>query len=118
MCFPDFRKLINEVQMKAKMFGEIDERVLTFTDNSKTLDLITEMKGKKFATIRKLCEEIDTNTFYRDFYDVMDEHLVDTCRPNVILTLNKGQVQDSQVNDKAINLAACIIELMGDVKWK
>jgi hypothetical protein len=104
--------------MSAQTYGVIDERVLACTDSTKTLDLITEMKAKKFSNIRKLCEEIDTNTFFREFYDIMDEYLVDTCRPNVILTLNKGQVQDTQVNDKSINLAACIIELMSDVKWK
>jgi replication factor C small subunit len=116
--FPDFRKLINEVQMCSQMFGEIDERVLAFTDTSKVVDLLSAMKEKSFPAIRQLCEEVDTSTFYRDFYDLLDTYVVDECKPSIILEIADFSWKDGLCLDKSINLTACIITIMKHIKWK
>jgi hypothetical protein len=76
------------------------------------------MKGKKFIAIRKKCEDIDTNLFYREFYDMIDTHLQDECKPAVIIELCEGAWKDSITVDKTINMVACVITLMKIVKWR
>jgi DNA polymerase III delta prime subunit len=116
--FPDMRKLIGVVQTLARMHGEIDERALAFTDDTKVTDLILEMKGRKFNNVRKICADMDTSTFYTQFYAQIDQHLADECKPDVVLVLARYAAQDASTCDKEVNLVACVVEVMQSAKWR
>lgn len=116
--FPDLRKLIGMIQTLSKMYGAIDERAVTFGDDAKTVDLMMEMKARKFNVCRKICTEIDTSTFYTQFYDHMDAHILDECKPDVCLILARYAAQDSCTTDKELNLVACVAELIPEVRWR
>lgn len=118
MHFPDFRKLIGTVQTLNRMYGEIDERALTFTDDARVTDLILEMKARKFNPCRKICADLDTSTFYTQFYNLIDQHIADDGKPDVILILARYAAQDVTSVDKEVNLVACVIEIMREAKWR
>lgn len=116
--FPDFRKIINELQKFSKMNSSIDSSIL-LSANEATFDaLITELKGKKFNGIRKAVTAVEPDTFYTKFYLDMDVYLQDDCKADVIMTLGKYAYQHGISADKEINLLACIMELSKDIKWK
>ena len=116
--FPDFRKTIGRIQILCKMYGCVNEFALAFTDNAMVSNLIGEMKTRKFNTVRKICSELDTATFYTEFYALLDEHVEDQCKPDVILALAEYAAKDSSTLDKEINVVACIISIMQVVKWR
>lgn len=116
--FPDMRKLINELQKNASMYNEIDGRALLNGDDSQIESLIGEMKAKKFNSIRKMCSEIDTASFYTTFYATIVDHVDVSTLPDIILELSEAAWKDSITLDKEINLTACVISIMKVAKFK
>jgi replication factor C small subunit len=117
-CLPDFRNVVSDLQLAYQMYGVIDERLFSFNNVSLVKNLIEEMKNKKFNNIRKICEDLDSGSFYRDFYNQIDECLADDCKAAVIVELSEGAWKDSMTVDKSINLTACVINLLSIIKWK
>jgi len=117
-AYPDFRKIINELQKAAKMFGEINESVFKITDDALTDDLIKELKAKKFFNIQKMASNIDPDKFYREFYDQMNTQLEPTCIPDVVLILAEYTYKNANCLDKEILLLGCLVELLKACKWK
>lgn len=117
--YPDIRKLINEFQKYARMFGTIDERILASSDDTQVTELISSMKAKKFNSVRKICTQIDPSQFYTLFYQDLDTYLKDSSKPNVILILADYANRHTQTIDQEINLVACVTAIMleGDI-WK
>lgn len=116
--FPDFRKLIGNIQTLSRMHGEIDQRALSFTDDAKTIDLMNEMKALKFTTCRKICADIDTSSFYTQFYAQIDVFIADDSKPEVIVILADYAAKDVTTTDKEVNVVACVIEIMKVAKWR
>jgi DNA polymerase III delta prime subunit len=116
--FPDMRKLINELQKNATMFGEIDGRAIISGDDGQIESLITEMKAKKFNNIRKMCSEIDSSTFYTTFYEAIVDHVDVSTLPDIILELAEAAWKDTITLDKEINLTACVISILKVAKFK
>ncbi len=116
--YPDFRKITNELQKAAKMFGEINESVFKITDDALTNDLIKEMKAKKFVNVQKVVSSIDTDSFYREFYDQLYDHLDPKCIPDIILILGEYSYKNVNCLDKEINTIACCVEIMKSAIWR
>ena len=116
--YPDFRKILNELQKYVKMNGEVSEDIFNSLDGTQFTNLVTEIKGKKFNNIRKIVSNMDADSFYGTFYAQIDELLQDECKPNVIMTLGRFVYESSLSINKEITLCACIIELLRECKWR
>lgn len=113
--FPDWRRVINELQ-KYSATGSIDSGILrNFTDTALT-KLIGYMKDKNFTAVRKWVAEsdMDTNEFFRAFYDKAENYIVAGSIPMLVLHLAKYQYQNAFAADTEINLVACLTEIMAD----
>jgi len=116
--YPDFRKIINELQKAAKMFGEINESVFKITDDAMTTDLIKELKAKKFLNVQTIASNMDADSFYKEFYDQMNDQLDLKCIPDIVLILAEYSYKSANCIDKTINLLACCIEIMKTAIWR
>jgi replication factor C small subunit len=116
--YPDFRKILNELQKYVKMHGKVDEAVLRMADGTLLKDLIEELKNKKFNTVRKLASELDPDAFYGNFYDQIDTHLQDSCKADVIIILAKYAYETALSVNGELSVVACLVELMRNAIWK
>jgi DNA polymerase III delta prime subunit len=118
--FPDFRRLINDLQ-KYAMGGKIDVGILGTTATDKINDLVQYMRKKEFGSIRKwVANNIDNDhtTMFRSFYDAMYDHLAPPSVPQAIVTLADYQYKSAFVADQEINMMACLSELMVSCEFK
>lgn len=118
--FPDFRKLINDLQ-KYSLSGKIDVGILGTTASDKINDLISFMKNKEFGSIRKwVATNIDNDHvgLFRGIYEVMYDFLEPQSVPQAILTLADYQYKSAFVVDQEINTMACLCELMVSCEFK
>lgn len=116
--YPDFRRILNELQKFIKMYGEVNKDIFETLDGSQFTNLVAEMKAKKFSNIRKIVSNINPDDFYGTFYNQIDELLQDSCKPDVIMILGKYSYESSLSVNKEISLAACIIELLRSCQWR
>lgn len=118
--FPDWRRIINELQ-RYSATGNIDTGILTsFSDESfKTLS--QAMRAKNFSEVRKWVGEnsdIDQTTMFRKFYDYSVDFLKANSIPQMVLILADYQYKAAFVADQEINMAACFTELMVECEFK
>lgn len=117
---PDWRRIINELQ-RYSVSGNIDSGIFIDLDDAKFKVLMSALKDKKFADVRKWVGEnsdTDANELYAKIYDALSDNLVENTIPSVILTLAKYQYQSAFVASQEINTMACLIEIMVDGEWK
>lgn len=118
--FPDFRKMINDLQ-KYALSGRIDVGILGTTSSDKILDLVNAMKKKEFGSIRKwVANNIDNDHvgLFRSVYDAIYDTLEPQSIPQAILTLAEYQYKAAFVADQEINTMACLSELMVSCEFK
>lgn len=117
--FPDFRKILNELQ-RYSVSGTIDVGILS-TSTQKITDLMKAMKDKDFVTVRKwVAMNMDNSQtdLFRAIYDGLYENLSPSSIPNAILILAEYQYKSAFVADQEINTAACMVELMMSCEFK
>lgn len=110
--FPDFRRLLNELQAFSRQYGRIDEGILSFVGDINITRLFKALKDKNFADVRTwVVENLDNDPamIYRKLYDHLKENLKSSSIPNAILIIAK--YMNTLVVDQEINLMACLIEL-------
>ena len=118
--FPDFRKLINELQ-RYSVSGTIDAGVLVNVSDENLKTLVTHLKGKEFSDMRKwVVNNLDNDPvkIFRKIYDSMYESLQPETIPHAVLIIADYQYKSAFVADQEINLVACLTELMSQVKFK
>jgi len=118
--FPDFRKLINELQ-RYSVAGTIDAGILVNVSDENLKTLVSHLKGKEFGDMRKwVVNNIDNDPVkvFRKIYDSMYECLQPETIPHAVLIIADYQYKSAFVADQEINLVACLTELMRDVKFK
>jgi DNA polymerase III delta prime subunit len=118
--FPDWRRILNELQ-RYSSGGIIDSGILsTFSDaNIKTL--VGFMKDKNFASVRKWVVENldnDVNRIIRNIYDSLYTSLEAPSIPQAVIIIANYQSKVPFVADQEINLLACLTEIMCDCKFK
>ena len=118
--FPDFRKLINELQ-RDSVSGTIDAGILVNVSDENLKTLVTHLKGKEFSDMRKwVVNNLDNDPvkIFRKIYDNMYESLEPETIPHAVLIIADYQYKSAFVADQEINLVACLTELMSQVKFK
>jgi len=118
--FPDFRKLINELQ-RYSVSGAIDAGVLVNISDENLKTLTAHLKGKEFGDMRKwVVNNLDNDPvkIFRKIYDSLNTTLQPETIPHAILIIADYQYKSAFVADQEINLVACLTELMSQVKFK
>jgi len=74
--FPDFRRVINELQRYSKL-GKIDVGILSQIGDISLTQIVKHLKEKDFTSVRKWAatSEIDNTTFFRKLYDALIPYL-------------------------------------------
>lgn len=117
--FPDFRRVINELQRFSK-FGKIDTGVLSQIVDVSLNDIMKFIKDKDFGAIRKwvASNDIDPAALYRKLYDNLYDILKPQSIPQAVIILADYQYKQAFVADQEINLVACLTELMVSLEFK
>ena len=118
--FPDFRRVLNELQ-RYSATGRIDSGILVNFTDEKLKGLIELIKQKNFTEIRKWVGEnpdIDTTTFFRKLYDAAADYMKPSSIPQLVLILAGYQYKAAFVADQEINILACLTEIMVEGEFK
>lgn len=117
--FPDFRRVINELQRFSK-FGKIDTGVLAQIGDVSMSEIVEHMKSKDFSAIRKwvASTDVDAATLYRKLYDNLYDVVKPQSIPQAVVILADYQYKQAFVADQEINTVACLTELMASLEWK
>ena len=117
--FPDFRRVINELQRYSQL-GKIDVGVLAQVADISITEIVKYIKDKDFGAVRKwvATNEIDPTTFFRKLYDNLYDFLKPHSIPQVILILADYQYKQAFVVDQEINIVACLIQIMAEGDFK
>jgi DNA polymerase III delta prime subunit len=118
--FPDNRRILNELQ-RYSVSGVIDKGILSNVTDVQLDALVSGLKEKDFASVRKWTtnnSDQDTSILFRKIYDSMYEHMKPQSIPQAVIILAKYQYQNAFCADREINFVACLVELMVDVEWK
>ena len=111
--FPDFRRVLNELQ-RYSQFGAIDAGILSQIADVSIGELAKHIAAKDFGSIRKwvATHEIDNTTLFRKLYDTLYDMLKPQSVPQAVLILADYQYKAAFVADQEINTVACLTELM------
>ena len=117
--FPDFRRVINELQ-RYSQFGKIDSGILAQIVDVSINDIIKFIKEKDFGAIRKwvASNDVDATTFFRKLYDNLYDVLKPQSIPQAVIILADYQYKQAFVADQEINTVACLTELMVGCEFK
>lgn len=117
--FPDFRRVLNELQRFSK-FGKIDTGVLSQITDVTISEIVKFLKDKDFGSVRKwvASNTVDPATFYRKLYDNLYDILQPESIPQAVVTIADYQYKQAFVADAEINLVACLTELMVNLEFK
>ena len=118
--FPDFRRVLNELQRYSAM-GKIDTGILSSFQDEKLKELTELLKDKNFTGIRKWAGEnldIDSTTFFRKLYDTASVYLKPSSIPQMVLIIADYQYKAAFVADQEVNIVACLTELMVECEFK
>jgi DNA polymerase III delta prime subunit len=117
--FPDFRRVINELQRYSQL-GKIDVGILAQIGDVSITQIVKHLKEKDFTAIRKWAAttDIEPSTFYRKLYDNLYEILKPSSIPQIVIILADYQYKQAFVADQEINLVACLTQIMADGEFK
>lgn len=112
--FPDFRRVLNEIQ-RYSTGGKIDSGILASFSDVSVNELIKNLKDKNFTEVRKWVVsnlDNDASNLLRRIYDAVFDCLSPTSIPAAVLIIAKYQYQCAFVADQEINLLAALTEIM------
>ncbi len=112
--FPDFRRVINELQ-KYSLNGVIDEGILKQSSDENFDELFNALRGKNFSVMRKwVAQNIDNDhvRLYRQIYDTLNDRFEKKSIPQAVLTIADYSYKSAFVADQEVNMVACLTEMM------
>jgi DNA polymerase III delta prime subunit len=118
--FPDFRRVLNEIQ-RYSTGGKIDSGILASFSDVSVNDLIKSLKEKNFPEVRKWVVnnlDNDSSVLLRRVYDALTTSLENPSIPAAVLIIAKYQYQIAFVADQEINLLAALTEIMCECEFK
>ena len=118
--FPDFRRVINELQ-KYSLNGIIDDGILKQSSDENFNELFISLKGKDFSGMRKwVAQNIDNDhvRLYRQIYDTLNNRFEKKSIPQAVLLIADYSYKSAFVADQEINLVACLTEIMVECEFK
>jgi DNA polymerase III delta prime subunit len=116
--FPDFRRVLNELQ-RYSQFGKIDTGILVQIADISVDELSKHIVAKDFGAIRKwvATNDLDSNTVFRQLYDSLYDIMKPQSIPQAVLIIADYQYKNAFVADPEINLVACLTELMANCEY-
>jgi DNA polymerase III delta prime subunit len=118
--FPDFRRVLNEIQ-RYSTGGKIDAGILASFSDISVNELIKHLKEKNFTEVRKWVStnlDNDSSVILRRVYDSLYDTLMPASIPAAVLIIAKYQYQIAFVADQEINLLAALTEVMVECEFK
>ena len=118
--FPDFRRVLNELQ-RYSVSGRIDSGILLNISDANMNELAEALKTKNFKEVRSWVVnnlDNDPQKVYRKVYDKLYEKCDPSSIPSIILNIAEYQYKSAFVADQEINLMACLVEIMSNAKFK
>lgn len=118
--FPDWRRVLNEVQRYSSK-GAIDSGVLATVSDESIKDLILHMKKKDFTAVRKWVAEnteSSSQALFKAFYDQASQLFTPASVPEVAVTLAKYGFQSVFAVDQEVNVSAAMAEIMLVASWR
>lgn len=118
--FPDFRKLINDLQ-RYSVVGKIDTGILSDATQDELNALIGFLKERDFNSVRKWvasAPNLEISTLSRALYNGMHDIVVQNSMPQLVIDLADYQYKDSFVADKEINIMAMLTTIMINSEFK
>ena len=118
--FPDFRRVLNELQ-RYSVSGNIDSGILLNISDANMNELAEALKSKNFKEVRSWVMnnlDNDPQKVYRKIYDKLYEKCDPSSIPAIILNIAEYQYKSAFVGDQEINLMACLVEIMSNAKFK
>uniref|UniRef100_A0A6C0JYS5 AAA+ ATPase domain-containing protein n=1 Tax=viral metagenome TaxID=1070528 RepID=A0A6C0JYS5_9ZZZZ len=111
--FPDYRRVLNELQRYSK-FGKIDTGILSDLTDESVKELIKHIASKDFTAMRKWVgiHGLDASNIYRQIYDQLSATMEADSVPAAVMILGDYMYKSAFCSDQEINLAACCTELM------
>jgi len=119
--FPDFRKVLNEMQKYALQSN--NNITLKQVANSYSADLkefFKILKSKKYQELRKFIANLSINPqyLYSDIFNSIEEYIKGETLPEAIILLHDYSYKSSFVIDQELNVCACCFELMTNCEFK
>ena len=117
--FPDFRRVINELQ-KYSLNGVIDEGILKQSSDENFDELFNALRGKNFSVMRKwVAQNIDNDhvRLYRQIYDTLNNRFEKKSIPQAVLLIADYSYKSAFVADQEVNMVACLTELMMECEF-
>ena len=118
--FPDFRRILNELQ-RYSVSGEIDAGILTSISDQSIKDLMGFLRDKNWKDMRKWVVhnlDSDPSRVFRLIYDGLFDAVKPQSIPKAVITLADYQYKAAFVADAELNMVACLTELMVDLEFK
>ena len=118
--FPDWRRVLNELQRFGIANGSIDKSILVNISDTNYDNLFTHLKNKDFKKMRNwVVNNIDTDAsaIFRAIYDRMSDKVSPQSIPQLVLILADYQYKNAFVADHELNVVACLTEVMSDVQF-
>ena len=117
--FPDFRRVINELQ-KYSLNGVIDEGILKQSSDENFNELFMALRGKNFSVMRKwVAQNIDNDhvRLYRQIYDTLNNRFEKKSIPQAVLLIADYSYKSAFVADQEVNMVACLTEMMMECEF-
>ena len=118
--FPDWRRVINELQ-RYSVHGTIDTGILSSISDDSFKTRIQLLKTKNFTEVRKwvgLNIDNEPSLFFRKLYDNLGQYMKPKSIPQVVLVLADYQYKSAFVADQEINFVACLTQIMVEAEWQ
>lgn len=118
--FPDFRRILNELQKYAGN-GKIDEGIFADFKQESIDELFSLLKEKNFTGMRKWCadnSDQDANEIFRKIYDTASDKIELKSMPSFVVSLADYMYKSAFVADQEINLVAFLTEIMMELSFK
>lgn len=113
-CFPDFRRLLNELQLYSSS-GKIDSGILVDVGEDNYTELFGFLKGKKFNDMRKWVaknSDLESAVLLRKLFDSCDSIFKPESIPQLVLLIADYQFKGIQGVDPEVNNTAALTDIM------
>jgi len=115
--FPDFRRVINELQRASKAGGKIDSELIACVGEDVNISkLVKYLREKDFPAMRQWVAQNsgnDINLLFRKVYDGISGFMQPAFIPDAIIKIAEYQYKGNTCPDPEINFVAFCIEMMG-----
>ena len=120
LYFPDYRRVINELQ-RYSTSGELSDAILSQITDKDIGELFDALKARDFTSVRKwvaLHDDMDATAFYRMLSEQMPKRVDDSSLPEMIITMADYGYKVGFCADQQLNNLACLVEILHNAKWK